>query len=328
MSSHLGGLPEDKRLRVEAIVSRAMAELKEEGGNPFLLMHFAEVPDELAIRCDDPELDVGALLLVGYDMVLGATGPERITSADDLRRAYPGATARQIRATARLKWTLEMTSRTMCPHGSDQAKRDRRSYRQDAAAQGARGAAAGGRRHHQAGQARRAPFARRELYQRLAWGVSGAGVGGGGRSGREPRAGVCVDGGRGQRGACQAAEACVILLDTHIFLGALDGSLRPREERLLRADASWAIADIVLWEMAMLHAKRRIVLDVSSASVRAALAPVVVFPITAEIAARACRLDFASDPADHLISATSLVHGVPLMTRDRKIRTSKLVQFA
>ena len=36
-------------------------------------------------------------------------------------------------------------------------------------------------------------------------------------------------------------------------------------------------------------------------------------------------LDFSSDPADELIAAASLAHGVPLVTRDRKIRKSKLV---
>jgi PIN domain nuclease of toxin-antitoxin system len=39
-------------------------------------------------------------------------------------------------------------------------------------------------------------------------------------------------------------------------------------------------------------------------------------------------LDFDSDPADEIIAATSLVHRVPLMTRDRKMRRSKLVPIA
>jgi hypothetical protein len=34
---------------------------------------------------------------------------------------------------------------------------------------------------------------------------------------------------------------------------------------------------------------------------------------------------FESDPADDLPAATSVVHRVPLVTRDRKIRCSKLV---
>jgi PIN domain nuclease of toxin-antitoxin system len=39
-------------------------------------------------------------------------------------------------------------------------------------------------------------------------------------------------------------------------------------------------------------------------------------------------LDFKSDPADELIAATSLTYRVPLLTRDARIRTSKLVPFA
>ncbi len=38
-------------------------------------------------------------------------------------------------------------------------------------------------------------------------------------------------------------------------------------------------------------------------------------------------LDFAADPADEIIAATSLVHGVPLVTRDRPIHRSRLVPF-
>jgi len=37
------------------------------------------------------------------------------------------------------------------------------------------------------------------------------------------------------------------------------------------------------------------------------------------------RLDIRGDPADELIAATSIVHNVPLMTRDRAIHTSKMV---
>ncbi len=37
------------------------------------------------------------------------------------------------------------------------------------------------------------------------------------------------------------------------------------------------------------------------------------------------RLDFRGDPADEIIAATSLVHGVHLLTRDTRIRASKIV---
>lgn len=43
---------------------------------------------------------------------------------------------------------------------------------------------------------------------------------------------------------------------------------------------------------------------------------------------KSTELDFASDPADELIAATSIVHRIPLVTRDKKIRRSKLVTLA
>jgi PIN domain nuclease of toxin-antitoxin system len=50
--------------------------------------------------------------------------------------------------------------------------------------------------------------------------------------------------------------------------------------------------------------------------------------LTAAIAVQSTRLDFASDPADEIIAATSVVHKVPLLTRDRRILRSKQVPFA
>jgi predicted nucleic acid-binding protein len=40
------------------------------------------------------------------------------------------------------------------------------------------------------------------------------------------------------------------------------------------------------------------------------------------------QLDFSADPADELIAATSIVHDVPLVTRDRRIRSSRRVPLA
>jgi len=47
-----------------------------------------------------------------------------------------------------------------------------------------------------------------------------------------------------------------------------------------------------------------------------------------EVCRTSCELDFRGDPADELIAATSVVHQVPLVTRDRKIRASRLVPLA
>jgi predicted nucleic acid-binding protein len=39
-------------------------------------------------------------------------------------------------------------------------------------------------------------------------------------------------------------------------------------------------------------------------------------------------LDFRGDPADEIIAATTLLHNAPLVTRDRRLRASKLVPLA
>jgi PIN domain nuclease of toxin-antitoxin system len=39
-------------------------------------------------------------------------------------------------------------------------------------------------------------------------------------------------------------------------------------------------------------------------------------------------IGFSSDPADEIIAATSLIHKVPLLTRDRTILRSKAIPLA
>jgi hypothetical protein len=50
-------------------------------------------------------------------------------------------------------------------------------------------------------------------------------------------------------------------------------------------------------------------------------------PLDLAICQKSTELDFTSDPADELIAAASIVHRVPLVTRDKKIRASKLVPW-
>ena len=119
----------------------------------------------------------------------------------------------------------------------------------------------------------------------------------------------------------------MINLDTHILIDALRGDLRPRERRLL-AKASWGISAIVLWELAMLTKLGRITLDLDDPEVKALLTSVHVWPLDLDIALASTRLDFRGDPADQLIAATSVVHRIPLMTRERNIRRSRIVPLA
>jgi len=59
-----------------------------------------------------------------------------------------------------------------------------------------------------------------------------------------------------------------------------------------------------------------------------ALSQLHVWPLDLQIARTSTRLDIEGDPADEIIAATSVVHRVPLLTRDRAIRKSKLVPLA
>jgi PIN domain nuclease of toxin-antitoxin system len=116
-------------------------------------------------------------------------------------------------------------------------------------------------------------------------------------------------------------------LDTHLLVFALAGSVTPRERKLLEQNP-WSISAIVLWELAKLVQLKRLDLDLDDAEVSRTLRAVHVWPLDLAVARMSTRLDFRGDPADELIGATSVVHGIPLLTRDRVIRRSRLVPLA
>ena len=97
-------------------------------------------------------------------------------------------------------------------------------------------------------------------------------------------------------------------IDTHILIFAIHGEL-DRAERSLLARSRWSVSSIVFWELATLSRLH-------------------VWPIDLAIARASTGLDFRGDPADELIAATSIVHDVPLLTRDDTIRNSKMVPLA
>ena len=116
-------------------------------------------------------------------------------------------------------------------------------------------------------------------------------------------------------------------LDTHILIFALRGELKPREQLLL-ARERWSISAIVLWEIAKLVQLGHVAMDLEDSEVAGVLNRIQVWPIDLRVALASTRLDFQGDPADELIAATSIVHGIPLITRDRTIRCSKMVPLA
>ena len=116
-------------------------------------------------------------------------------------------------------------------------------------------------------------------------------------------------------------------LDTHMLVFALNGELRPAERALL-AQNRWSVAAIVLWELAKLIDLGRIDMDLDDHDVSRILNRIQIWPLDLAVARASTCLDFESDPADQLIAATSIVHNIPLLTRDRVIRRSKLVPLA
>jgi PIN domain nuclease of toxin-antitoxin system len=116
-------------------------------------------------------------------------------------------------------------------------------------------------------------------------------------------------------------------LDTHVFLDAILGNLKSQERSLLKRHR-WGISSIVLWEIEKLSQKKHITLTLDSPDLVKVLEEVRVWELSREICLALRKLDFKSDPADELIAATSIVHRAPLLTRDERILSSRIVPFA
>jgi PIN domain nuclease of toxin-antitoxin system len=119
----------------------------------------------------------------------------------------------------------------------------------------------------------------------------------------------------------------MLLLDTHILVFALEGQLRPGEEDLLKQDR-WSVPDIVFWELQLLEKRGRIAPILESAEFARVLRRIRVWPIDLDVVRAMRQLDFRSDPADELIAATSIAHGIPLLTRDTTMLKSGVVPLA
>lgn len=119
----------------------------------------------------------------------------------------------------------------------------------------------------------------------------------------------------------------MINLDTHMLVFSMAGEVTAKERAVLSANP-WSISAIVLWELAKLVQLGRLDMDLDDPEVTRTLSALHVWPIDLAVCRQSTRLDFHGDPADELIAATSIVHSVPLLTRDRVIRKSKRVPIA
>lgn len=125
----------------------------------------------------------------------------------------------------------------------------------------------------------------------------------------------------------------MIILDTHIWLWWLlgDGNLSTSERYALDQKAAkkeLTISWVSVWETEMLERKGRIELRPDFRSwIFAATDPQIVTMLPADIdlvvTQRLLPDAFHGDPADRLITASSLLSGYPLATHDRRIQQSK-----
>jgi PIN domain nuclease of toxin-antitoxin system len=116
-----------------------------------------------------------------------------------------------------------------------------------------------------------------------------------------------------------------VLLDTHVvhWWSAEPKRISAAAGELLKAADELAVAAITWYELARLARHDRIVLNVPARSWLDRLASQVrTIGITPAIAETAAGLpsSFPGDPADRLIYATAIEHGLRLVTKDRALR--------
>lgn len=120
----------------------------------------------------------------------------------------------------------------------------------------------------------------------------------------------------------------MIILDTHIWIwwSGENSELTEEYENFIRSTRTDGIGvcSISCWEIALLHAKRR--LDLSEPVLRwleisLSLPNIILLPLSARIAVESNNLpgEFHKDPADRIIVATARVYDCPLITYDSKI---------
>ena len=128
----------------------------------------------------------------------------------------------------------------------------------------------------------------------------------------------------------------MIVLDTHAWLWWISNpeKLGPAAASAIEQAVTQngiLLSSISTWEIALLVAKGRLTLsiDVHDWVRKTESLPFVRFmPVDNTIALRSVALPekFHADPADRIITATALTTGLPLVTKDKKIRACSFVR--
>lgn len=123
----------------------------------------------------------------------------------------------------------------------------------------------------------------------------------------------------------------MVTLDTCsiIWLSLAPGKLSKKAKKAIDNN-KLIMSDISFWEIAMLIKSDRIQIDTTYEQyIKLVLNSfnLTVKPITPEISSLVTNFDDSvnNDPADRIISATSIIEQAPLITKDDNLRKSKIV---
>ena len=128
----------------------------------------------------------------------------------------------------------------------------------------------------------------------------------------------------------------MIVLDTHAWVWFISNPelLSKRAKRYLDAaveEKAIMISSISVWEVALLIAKKRLILtlELNDWIAKSEMLPFFKFiPIDNSVAIKSVNLPqpLHSDPADRIIIATAISLGAPIVTKDEKILNYSQVQ--